>query len=81
MPASVEQRRAGLAVALHQLEDAVRQPRCLESSATRRPEKGVTSEGFSTTALPAISACTVGLSDRMNGKFHGVMMPTTPSGR
>jgi hypothetical protein len=34
-----------------------------------------------TTVLPAISACTAGFSARMNGPFHGVMMPTTPSGR
>ena len=46
-----------------------------------RPENGVTSEGLSSTALPASSACTVGFSDRMTGPFQGLITPTTPSGR
>ena len=38
-------------------------------------------DGFSSTALPAISACTEGFMPSTNGPFHGVMMPITPSGR
>ena len=60
---------------------AVVSPTLDSSSSTRRPDWGVTSEGFNTTALPAIKPWMVGLSDRMNGKFQGVMIPTTPSGR
>jgi hypothetical protein len=37
--------------------------------------------GFSTTALPAISAGTASEIPVANGKFHGAMMPTTPLGR
>jgi hypothetical protein len=44
-------------------------------------DSGVTSEGFSSTALPARSACAVGLVARLNGPFQGVITPTTPSGR
>ncbi len=45
------------------------------------PTNGVISEGFMTTVLPAIMAWTAGLSERMKGKFHGVMIPITPIGR
>ena len=30
--------------------------------------------------MPAISACTLGLSDNTNGPFQGLITPTTPSG-
>src|SRR5690348_18423991 len=48
--------------------------------AAHPPECGVTSDGLSTTAFPASSACTAGFSDRTNGPFQGVITPTTPSG-
>ena len=48
--------------------------------AAQPPECGVTSDGLSTTALPASSACTAGFSDSTNGPFQGVITPTTPSG-
>ena len=38
-------------------------PAAAKISSTRLPEKGVTSEGFSTTALPAISAWAVGFRE------------------
>ena len=56
-------------------------PASRRTSSITSPEKGVNSDGLSTTAFPAMSACTVGLKDRMNGKFQGVMRPMTPIGR
>ena len=50
-------------------------PASANSSASASPTKGVISEGFSTTVLPAASACTDGFSASRNGKFQGVMMP------
>ena len=41
---------------------------------------GVCSAGFSTTVLPHASAGAVFHVAMMNGPFHGVMPPTTPSG-
>ena len=41
---------------------------------------GVISEGFATTALPAASAGAIFQVNRYNGRFHGEMQPTTPSG-
>ena len=51
------------------------------SSPTFNVDSGVYGEGFSTTVLPVYSAETSGPSARFTGAFHGVMMPTTPSGR
>ena len=48
------------------------------SSATRREEKGVISEGFSTTALPAASAGPSFQPAIDRGKFQGVIAATTP---
>jgi len=54
--------------------------RPLESSATSAPESGVSSDGFSTTAFPAANRKR-NLGERMaNGKFHGAITPTTPTG-
>jgi hypothetical protein len=55
-------------------------PAASKSLPTNPPEKGVAEEGLSSTAFPAISACTVGLRERMKGPFQGLMTPTTPSG-
>ena len=44
------------------------------------PTTAVCTSGLSTTVLPSASA---GATERIassNGKFHGVMIPTTPSG-
>jgi hypothetical protein len=42
------------------------------------PERGVTSLGLKTTALPARSAGTIVRSGSATGKFHGMMTATTP---
>lgn len=38
---------------------------------------GVTSDGFTKTAAPAISAANASKHGLSKGRFHGVMMPTT----
>ena len=55
-------------------------PASAKTRATHSPESGVSSDGFSTTALPAATAAAAWLSGIENGKFHGVMTATTPSG-
>ncbi len=55
-------------------------PACTASSAMRTVENGVSSEGLSTTALPAASAGPHFHDAIDSGKFHGVMAPTTPYG-
>ena len=56
-------------------------PASAKSFASASPTNGVISLGFNTTAFPAMSACTVGFRLSTNGKFQGVMIPTTPIGR
>ena len=41
---------------------------------------GVNSDGLIMARLPAAIAVASGISDSPTGKFHGDMMPTTPSG-
>ena len=43
--------------------------------------RGVTSEGLATTVLPAASAGAIFQVNRYSGRFHGLMQPTTPSGK
>ena len=43
--------------------------------------RGVTSDGLATTVLPAASAGAIFQVNRYSGRFHGLMQPTTPSGR
>ena len=50
------------------------------SSAMRRLDSGVISDGFRTTVLPAASAGPIFQLVNMSGKFHGTIWPTTPSG-
>ena len=45
-----------------------------------RIETGVCSAGLSTTQLPAASAGASFQVAISNGKFHGMICPTTPSG-
>ena len=45
-----------------------------------RAMSGVTSEGLSTTALPASSAMNASPMGMTRGKFQGAMTPTTPRG-
>ena len=53
-------------------------------SAMSRPSRvalnGVSGAGLSTTVLPVARACPSLLMVTSNGKFHGVMAPTTPTG-
>ena len=44
------------------------------------PVIGVTSEGLSTTVLPAMSALSVGNIESWKGKFHGAITAITPIG-
>lgn len=53
-------------------------PASTASSASLSAEKGVSSEGLSTTALPAASAAPTFHDIMTSGKFHGVIAPTTP---
>ncbi len=55
-------------------------PASMASSARRTAENGVSSEGLSTTALPAASAAPTFHDTITSGKFHGVIAPTTPYG-
>ncbi len=43
-------------------------------------EKGASSDGLSTTALPAASAGASLSAAAMTGPFHGMIAPTTPCG-
>lgn len=40
-------------------------------------KRGVTSLGFTITAQPAARAGMASMSDRVSGKFHGLMTPTS----
>jgi hypothetical protein len=55
-------------------------PQASHSSLARSVTSGVISDGFTTTALPAMSAMTASPVGIENGKFHGAMTPTTPRG-
>ncbi len=50
------------------------------SSATRSEVSGVSSAGLRTTVLPAASAGPIFQLQNISGKFHGTIIPTTPSG-
>ena len=77
----VDQRLAGGAVAGHDVEHAgrdadllgePRRPRCIDAE--------VTSDGLTTTVLPAASAGATAIIVRKSGEFQGMITPTTPSG-
>lgn len=55
-------------------------PACSQSRASASDASGVTSAGFSTTALPAASAGPSFCASEAIGEFHGVIAATTPSG-
>ena len=54
---------------------------CFQASTTSAIPSGVNSEGLMTTAAPAISAGIASPSERIRGKFQGLMIPTTGWGR
>ena len=55
-------------------------PTASASSATASIDADVTSDGLTTTVLPAASAGAGGHHGRNTGEFHGVTIATTPSG-
>ena len=55
-------------------------PASSASSPIRIAVSGVSSAGLRTTVLPAASAGAIPQPATGIGKFHGTMMPTTPSG-
>ncbi len=55
-------------------------PASAASSAKRRALSGVSSAGFRTIVLPAARAGPSFQAAIVNGKFHGVIRPTTPTG-
>src|SRR6185312_12804865 len=55
-------------------------PASMLNSASRAAVQGVISEGLATTVLPLASAGAIFQLNRYNGRFHGLMQPTTPSG-
>ena len=56
-------------------------PAASNSRATRMPpDTGVCTSGLRMTALPRASAGATARTDRICGKFHGLITPTTPSG-
>ena len=55
-------------------------PHWLNTSAAIVAVHGVSSLGLATTALPIAIAGATFQVNRWNGKFHGVIVATTPSG-
>ena len=55
-------------------------PASWQSSANLSAVSGVSDAGLSTTVLPAASAGAIFHDERRNGKFHGTIAPTTPTG-
>ena len=74
----LHQRFARRSVAGHDIHHARRQPTSLQISANASAVSGVNSAGFSTTVFPAASAGAIFHASINNGKFHGMICPTTP---
>ena len=55
-------------------------PASLSSSTKRFASAGVSEDGLRTTVLPQISAGMSFHDGIATGKFHGVIIPTTPTG-
>jgi hypothetical protein len=55
-------------------------PASVSACARFHTDSGVIEAGLSTTALPETNAGAVFQAGMAMGKFHGVMMPATPSG-
>ena len=55
-------------------------PASCASSASMAAVAGVTSDGLATTVLPAARAGAIFQVNRYRGRFHGEIVPTTPSG-
>src|SRR3546814_4313885 len=72
---------AGLPNPVTTLNTPAGRPASSASSATRIAVSGDCSAGLRTTLLPIASAGATFLIAMCSGKFHGVIAPTTPSGR
>ena len=55
-------------------------PASANSCSTSAPDRGVSSDGLSTTAFPAATAYAACVNGIAKGKFQGAITPTTPSG-
>src|SRR5690606_26533119 len=55
-------------------------PASVQISPKRKAVIGVTSLGFATTVFPAAIAGAIFQVNKYNGRFHGEIQPTTPSG-
>ena len=75
-----DQRFAGLARARVHREHRGELGHGLELRCTGSTKRGVTSLGFTSTAQPASSAGIASMKHSETGKFHGLMMPTSPYG-
>ena len=67
-------------LALHDRTSPAGAPASSKTRATHSPVSGVSSDGLSTTALPAATAVATCVNGIANGMFHGVIAATTPSG-
>ena len=69
------------AEAVHDVEHALREAD-LAPPVRRASSRscGVISDGLATTVLPAASAGAIFQVNRYSGRFHGEIVPTTPSG-
>ena len=75
----IDDRRAGLAVAGHDVDHARRQSRAsCTISANASAVSGVNSAGLSTIVFPAAIAGAIFHASMSSGKFHGMICPTTP---
>ena len=75
-----QQRVDAFAVAVHDVEHALRQAGLHQQLAQPNAESGTFSDGFSTNVLPQVSATGNIHSGTMNGKLNGVMPTQTPTG-
>ena len=73
--------RARLAVPVHHVQQPGRDAGLdAGTRRTRSAHHGASSDGFSTTPLPASRAGKIFHDGMATGKFHGVIIPTTPTG-
>ena len=76
-----DERRAGrIAVARDHVDDARREARLDDELRELSVDVGVTSDGFTTTVLPAASAGKSFQPSSPSGVFQGVIAATTPIG-
>jgi len=69
---------AGRSIAGNDVHDARGEPASWQICANASAVRGVNSAGFSTTVFPVASAGAIFHASMSNGKFHGMIWPTTP---